>query len=52
MRRTFGVPLLIGLLSACGLGAALLADGVWDALSAVLLAVPLAVIAWRWRRRS
>lgn len=52
MRRAFGVPLLLALSSALGLGAALVADGVWDALSGLLLALPVAAIAWGWLRRS
>ncbi|CAN7572276.1 hypothetical protein LJR219_004166 [Phenylobacterium sp. LjRoot219] len=52
MRRTFGLPALIALSSAVGLGAALLGDGVWDILGAALLTAPLAVTAWRWLRRS
>jgi hypothetical protein len=32
--------------TVAGLVSALLADGMWDVLSAVALSLPLAVIAW------
>lgn len=48
LRRVFGVPLLLGLLSAVGLLSALLGDSVWDALSWLALGVPCAVIVWYW----
>jgi hypothetical protein len=38
--KVFATPLVIALLSAAGLFAALLGDGVWDALSWVGLGVP------------
>ncbi|MDR6914143.1 hypothetical protein J2X66_001007 [Pseudomonas sp. 3296] len=38
--RVFGTPAFIALLSAAGLFAALLGDGVWDALSWLGLGVP------------
>ncbi|MGK9416841.1 hypothetical protein ACSSUR_11875 [Pseudomonas cedrina] len=41
--KVFSVPLGIGLLSAAGLFAALLGDGVWDSLSWVGLGVPAAI---------
>jgi hypothetical protein len=50
MRRVFGLPLLLGLLSAVGLLSALLGDGPWDALSWLGLGVPVAVILWYWIR--
>jgi hypothetical protein len=42
--KVFSTPLVIGLLSAAGLFAALLGDGIWDALSWIGLGVP-AVLA-------
>jgi hypothetical protein len=50
--RIFAVPLMIGVLSAIGLTAALLGDGVWDAVSWLALGVPV-VVAGRYgiRRR-
>jgi hypothetical protein len=49
-QRVFGVPILLGILSAVGLLSALFADGFWDALSWVGLGAPLVVIAWFWLR--
>jgi hypothetical protein len=49
----FFVPVIIALFSLIGLVAALLDDGVYDLLSWLGLAVPVAVIAWslRWGRQ-
>jgi hypothetical protein len=44
--RVFGVPLLLALVSAIGLLSALLGDDLWDVLSWVALATPVAVILW------
>ncbi|MFJ7285868.1 hypothetical protein [Pseudomonas sp. NPDC099000] len=44
--KVFATPTVIALLSAAGLFAALLGDGVWDALSWLGLGVP-AVLALR-----
>ncbi|MFJ4493384.1 hypothetical protein [Pseudomonas atacamensis] len=38
--KVFSTPIVIALLSATGLFAALLGDGIWDALSWVGLGVP------------
>lgn len=38
--KVFALPLLIGLLSAAGLFAALLGDGLWDSLSWLGLGLP------------
>jgi hypothetical protein len=46
--RVFGIPILLGVLSSVGVLAALLGDGVWDALSWLALGVPCVVIAWYW----
>jgi len=44
-------PIVLGAVTATGLLAALLGDGLWDALSWLTLATPLAVAAWCvWRR--
>jgi len=43
---TFRVPVVVAGLSLTGLVGALLADGLWDILGAVLLANPLAVTLW------
>ncbi|QHG26061.1 hypothetical protein [Pseudomonas sp. DTU12.1] len=49
--KVFGVPLAIGLLSAGGLFAALLGDGVWDSLSWVGLGIPALIGVWGLMRR-
>lgn len=41
--KVFALPVVIGLLSAAGLFAALLGDGLWDALSWLGLGVPAAL---------
>ncbi|TWT14797.1 DUF4175 domain-containing protein [Reyranella sp. CPCC 100927] len=52
MWRVFGVPLLLAVATVIGLISALLADGVWDALSWITLALPMVVAAWAiWLRR-
>ena len=43
MRRVFGMPLLLALISLLGLVSALLGDGVWDALSWLALGIPVVV---------
>jgi hypothetical protein len=45
-RKLWGMPILLGLFSAFGLGAGLLGYGVWDWISALALAVPVLVGAW------
>jgi hypothetical protein len=44
--RVFGVPALLALVSAIGLLSALLGDDLWDVLSWVALATPVAVVVW------
>jgi hypothetical protein len=44
--RVFKWPAVIAVLSAGGLVAALVADGVWDLLFCALLAVPVATGMW------
>ena len=44
--KVFVIPLGIGLLSAAGLFAALLGDGLWDSLSWVGLGIPAAIGIW------
>jgi hypothetical protein len=44
--QIWGAPVTLGVVSAFGLVSALLADGVWDVLSWLVLAVPVAVSAW------
>jgi hypothetical protein len=55
-RRTFqwslwGAPIALGVISAVGLVAALLGDGVWDAVSWAALGLPVAVGGWFGMRR-
>jgi hypothetical protein len=56
LRQTIGDifrwPLLLGVLTAIGLASALFGDGSWDALSWAVLAIPLAVLAWKVSRHS
>ncbi|WP_426175536.1 hypothetical protein [Massilia sp. TWR1-2-2] len=55
MRRRFialwGAPLLLGMLTALGLVAALLGDGMWDTVSALALGAPVLAGAWFGLRR-
>jgi hypothetical protein len=48
----FRGPIVLALLSAVGLGAALVGDGWLDVLSWITLSVPLLVILWAFRRGS
>ncbi|HEV8391498.1 MAG TPA: hypothetical protein VGQ35_16725 [Dongiaceae bacterium] len=52
LRQVFAAPLAIAVLSGVGLTSALLGDDIWDVLSWLALAVPVAVILWYWPRRS
>ena len=51
-RKVYGAALAIAVITIYGLISALLGDGVWDVLSWVALAIPLAVIAWKCCRPS
>jgi len=46
LRRIYGKPFALAILSGFGLISALLADGIWDVLSWIALSAPVAVIAW------
>lgn len=49
--RLWGIPILLGIATAIGLGSALVGDGWWDAISAAALGAPVAVgIYFGWRR--
>lgn len=49
--RLWGAPILLGICTIVGLLSALLGDGVWDAVSAVALGIPVAACAWYgWKR--
>jgi len=56
LRQTIGDifrwPLRLGGLTAIGLASALFGDGGWDALSWTMMAVPLAVLAWKASGRA
>jgi hypothetical protein len=49
--RIFAMPLLIGVLSLIGLVAALVGDGLWNALSWIALAIPIALCGYFLLRR-
>ena len=51
LRAIFGVPLLVALVTLVGLVAALLDDGLYDAVSWGALLVPLLVLGWALRHR-
>ncbi|KAA0684992.1 hypothetical protein FHW79_000839 [Azospirillum sp. OGB3] len=48
----FGIPVAIALVTAVGLIAALLDDGVVDAVSWAALSVPVLAAVWSWRNRN
>jgi hypothetical protein len=48
MRRTWLVPICLCLITAAGMVSAFLGDGLWDALSWMALAVPLAICIFYW----
>jgi hypothetical protein len=50
--RLWGAPIVLAILTVIGLLSALLGDGVWDALSAVALGVPVLCCAWYGLRRK
>lgn len=50
--QIWGAPIVLGILTTIGLIAALLGDGVWDALSAVTLGIPCLVCLWFGLRRG
>lgn len=47
-RRIYGPAILLAAITVCGLLSALFGDGIWDELSWIALAIPLAVIAWKY----
>jgi hypothetical protein len=51
-RKVWGAPVLLGAMGLIGLISALVGDGVMDAVSYLLLAVPVAVIAWHVAKRT
>lgn len=51
LRQVFAAPLAIAVLSIVGLISALVGDDVWDVLSWLTLAIPVAVSLYYWLRR-
>lgn len=50
--QIWGVPIVLAILTTVGLISALLGDGIWDALSAVTLGIPVLVgTVFMFRRR-
>ncbi|AMZ73968.1 MULTISPECIES: hypothetical protein [Pseudomonas] len=50
--KVFGIPVVIGVLSAAGLFSALLGDGMWDAVAWVGLGVPTVLGTWGLLKRG
>lgn len=50
LRQIFAWPALIAVLSTVGLLSALLGDGIWDVVSWIVLAVPVALYCGFFRR--
>jgi len=50
--QIWALPVLLGLVSACGLTAALLFDGIGDAVSWLALAAPVVAALWYGVRRT
>ena len=44
--RVWPFPIALGILTCLGLVAALVADGVWDAVSWIALGIPIVVVLW------
>lgn len=50
--KLWGMPIVLGILTIIGLLSALFGDGIWDALSAVTLGVPVLVGTYYSLRRK
>ena len=50
--RLWGIPILLGVLTTIGLVAALLGDGMWDAVSGVALGLPVLLGIWHSLRKQ
>jgi hypothetical protein len=44
--QIWGMPVLLGLLTALGVVSALVGDGLWDAFSWLALATPMVCLLW------
>ncbi len=52
LAQIFAVPLLVAVMSGTGLISALIGDGVWDALSWLMLGMPICLcLAFLYRRK-
>lgn len=49
-RKIYGHAAVIAAITLLGLLSALLGDNVWDGLSWIALAIPLAIITWKYSR--
>ncbi|MEH2514023.1 hypothetical protein V1291_005377 [Nitrobacteraceae bacterium AZCC 1564] len=50
--RIFAIPIVLNVLAAAGLAAGLFGDGGFDAMSWLLLVLPLIVAVWCFRFRA
>ncbi len=50
-RKVYGPAVIVSVITILGLLSALFGDGLWDELSWIALAVPLALIIWKCRRQ-
>lgn len=46
LRTVYRIPLVLSIITIVGLLSALLGDGIWDALSWVLLAIPMFLLSF------
>jgi hypothetical protein len=44
--RVYGMPILLAVITLSGLLFALFGDGLWDAASWIILALPLLILLW------
>jgi hypothetical protein len=51
-RKVYGPVLVLAVITMYGLLSALFGDGVWDEIACVFLAIPLAVIVWKYSRAT
>ncbi len=52
LSRIFTIPIVLNVVAAVGLAAGLLGDGVFDAVSWLMLGLPLIVAAWCFQYRA
>lgn len=51
-RKVYGPAVVLAIITLYGLLSALFGDGVWDEIACVFLAIPLAVIVWKYSRAT